>query len=66
MEFPIRLWMGIVVGWRNRMLVIEDDGYIIKRVKKKNIFSKFNSIKFSLNNANIIDVPPKKHKNITE
>ena len=55
MEFPIRLWMGIVVGWRNRMLVIEDDGYIIKRVKKKNIFSKFNSIKFSLNNANIID-----------
>lgn len=62
MEFQVRFWMGIMGGWRDRMLIIENDAYIIKRSKKHKIFSKYNAQRFPLRNAKVEEAPLKNLK----
>ena len=55
MECPIKYYMGMVLGWHKRILVLHDKNYIIKREKNRDIFKGYNEQKFSLRGASIID-----------
>ena len=59
MEFTVQIWMGIVMGWRQRVLAIGEDSYVIKKAKPKKLFANANlkTSTFFLQNASVHDVP---------
>ena len=57
MEYPVKLWMGMIMGWHKRIMIIQKADYIIKKRKKKenDNITKNTEITFSLRNARVID-----------
>lgn len=57
--YTVHVWMGIVMGWRQREMVIHADSYVIRKIKNKKFFQNANAktTTFFLQNARVYDVP---------